>query len=124
MNELYWITRFDGINILLGILMFLSIIGFVIFISGFLICNCKVDNNFTKTHFKCLLTFSILTTFFSTTFILTPTKQDMFMIYGVGGIIDYIKSNDTTKQLPDKCIDALNIFLEDYIDSNNNSNNE
>lgn len=120
MNELYWLTRLNGINVLLGTLMFLSIIGFVIFIGGFLVCNCKVGNNFTKNHFKCLIAFSILTTFFSLTFILTPTKQDMFMIYGVGGAIDYIKSNDTAKQLPDKCIDALDKFIDEYVNEANN----
>ena len=36
-----------------------------------------------------------------------PTTNQALLIYGVGGTIDYIKSNDTAKQLPDKCIKAL-----------------
>ena len=34
------------------------------------------------------------------------------MIWGVGGTIDYVKSNDTAKQLPDKCIKALDEWVE------------
>ena len=33
------------------------------------------------------------------------------MIYGVGDTIDYVKSNNTAKQLPDKCIEALDKWV-------------
>ena len=39
--------------------------------------------------------------------IFIPTTNEALMIWGVGGTIDYVKSNDTAKQLPDKCIEAL-----------------
>ena len=35
------------------------------------------------------------------------------MIYGLGGTLDYIKSNEVAKQLPDKCIIALDKYLEE-----------
>ena len=41
-----------------------------------------------------------------------PTTKQALIIYGVGGTIDYIKSNDTAKQLPDKAIIALDKYLE------------
>lgn len=41
-----------------------------------------------------------------------PSRNAMFMIYGIGSTIDYIKSNDTAKQLPDKAIQALDKWLE------------
>jgi hypothetical protein len=44
--------------------------------------------------------------------VLIPTSKDMMMIYGVGGTIDYIKSNDTAKQLPDKVVSALDKYLD------------
>ena len=44
--------------------------------------------------------------------IFIPTKNEALLIYGVGGTIDYIKSNDTAKQLPDKCIKALDKWVE------------
>lgn len=52
--------------------------------------------------------------FFASVFmnIFIPTTNEALLIYGVGGTIDYIKSNDTAKQLPDKCIKALDKWVE------------
>lgn len=44
----------------------------------------------------------------------------MYMIYGVGGTIDYLKDNETAKQLPDKVI----VALDKYIDSLNEDKEE
>jgi hypothetical protein len=44
--------------------------------------------------------------------IFTPTSQQALAIYGVGGTVDYIKSNDTAKQLPDKVVNALDKYLD------------
>jgi hypothetical protein len=41
-----------------------------------------------------------------------PSKKDMLLIYGVGTALDYIQENETAKQLPDKCIEALNVWVE------------
>lgn len=43
--------------------------------------------------------------------IFVPSEKDLYVIYGVGGTIDYIKSNDTAKQLPDKVINALDAWI-------------
>ena len=44
--------------------------------------------------------------------IFIPTTNEALLIYGVGGTIDYIKSNNTAKQLPDKCVKALDKYLD------------
>ena len=44
--------------------------------------------------------------------VVTPTKEEAYFIYGVGSTIDYIQSNPKAKQLPDKCIDALNRWVD------------
>ena len=41
-----------------------------------------------------------------------PTTNEALMVYGIGGTIDYIKSNETAKQLPDKCIKALDKWVD------------
>ena len=41
----------------------------------------------------------------------TDTNEAL-MIYCVGGTIDYVKSNETAKQLPDKCIKALDKWAD------------
>ena len=34
------------------------------------------------------------------------------LIFGVGSTIDYIKSNETIQEIPDKCINALDAWVE------------
>lgn len=41
-----------------------------------------------------------------------PTTKEALVIYGVGSTIDYLKSNDKAKQLPDKVVDAIDAYLE------------
>lgn len=36
----------------------------------------------------------------------------MYKIIGIGTTIDHIKDNEVVKQLPDKCIEALDQWVE------------
>lgn len=38
----------------------------------------------------------------------------MYIIYGVGSVVDYLQENEEAKQLPDKTIKALNTFADKY----------
>lgn len=42
-----------------------------------------------------------------------PSTKEMYAIYGIGGIIDYVKGNEKAKHLPDKVIDALDKYLDE-----------
>ena len=124
MNELYWITRLDAIcNFLTTIAGVSSVISVVIgafamynrfeaddYVEGDKYYNCYMQ------RFKIFLKYfkrSILVIIVSCVInVFIPTKNDALLIYGVGGTIDYIKSNDTAKQLPDKCIKALDKWVE------------
>ena len=46
--------------------------------------------------------------------VFTPTTKQALLIYGVGGTIDYIQANPTAKQLPDKCINALDKWVDTW----------
>lgn len=35
-----------------------------------------------------------------------PSEKKLYTIYGIGSTIDYIKSNDKAKQIPDKAINS------------------
>ena len=52
--------------------------------------------------------------------VFTPSTKDLYAIYGIGGVIDYVQSNETAKQLPDKAIEAL----DKWIDETNKENND
>ncbi len=48
-----------------------------------------------------------------------PTTKEMYLIYGVGGTIDYLKESETAKQLPDKVVMALDKWVDSQIKDKN-----
>jgi hypothetical protein len=112
MNELYWVTRLDGIH---------DICIALIVICGFLTCGLIIgffanksdgNNDAVNTCKKWLITniIVLISAIIIKTF--TPTTKEALLIYGVGGAVDYIESNETVKQLPDKAIQALDKYLD------------
>lgn len=119
MNQLYWLTRVGNINAFFFVLFIVSIIVFVIYAVISLIVYID-DREEGTTAFKKLKIAIISTIVTGTICCFIPTTKEMFMIYGVGGTIDYLKSNDTAKQIPDKCINALDKFIDEYVNDDNN----
>lgn len=113
MNEIYWITRLDAIETLLkGILCGVLIVGIIIFVISLV----ESDSDIFKRWAKRLwipFAVSILCLIF------VPTTNEALMIYGIGGIVDHVKGNDKAKQIPDKCIEALNEWIEQHVDNEN-----
>ena len=72
---------------------------------------------------KCSIICIITTLFTGITSIFVPTSKDAMLIFGVGGTIDYIKSNETIKQIPDKCINALDAWVESLTEKESNDEN-
>lgn len=115
MNEIYWITRLGALNDFFGIcsLVFgLLTLGSGIWF-GMMATDSYSDEKTIKKSKKIFIKTCIifLITLLGVTF--TPTKKDCLAIYGLGGTIDYVKSNDKAKKLPDKVIDALDMYLEE-----------
>ena len=137
MEELYWITRLGALNFLFNVIIFVSLVAIIILAVELFVIKTTSDNeddkklelqvitgkvhnenmsyNFVKKQFiRAFIVFvvSIICNVF------IPTKNEALMIYGVGGTIDYIKSNDTAKQLPDKCIKALDKWADNINEEN------
>ena len=137
MEELYWITRLGALNFLFNAIIFVSLVAIIILAVELLVIKTTPDNeddknlelqvitgkvhnenmsyNFVKKQFiRVFIVFvvSIVCNVF------IPTKNEALMIYGVGGTIDYIKSNETAKQLPDKCIKALDKWADNINEEN------
>ena len=117
MNEIYWITRCDSIHTIGIITTIVSLVLFIIFCiasiskdeyTGEDICSENQKRKLRKGARYLIFTFIVGLLIW--TFI--PTERDAFLIYGVGGTIDYIKNNPTAKQLPDKCINALDKWAD------------
>lgn len=132
MEELYWITRLDGINVFLTILTILSTIAIIILI----ISNCVFTFNKDDFEFEKIIikkfnrTIPFIWIVIMSLYIFIPTSKEAYIIWGIGGTIDYIKSNETVKQIPDKCVKAIDILLDKYLTeeseskNTNNSNNQ
>lgn len=131
MNELYWITRLDAICCILICISILS--SFVLLASCYLALCSRGDaetykeysgcwNKYMRGYKKwmrnakrCAVVFCV--SIFINIFI--PTTNEALLIYGLGGTIDYIKSNGTAKQLPDKCVKALDKYLDNLTKDEN-----
>ena len=124
MNEIYWITRLDAICNFLTTIAVLSIlisVDLAVFAmhNRFEADECLEGGEYYNCHMQ---RFKIFFNYFKRSIIVTlvlfviktfiPTKNDALLIYGVGGTIDYIKSNSTAKQLPDKCVKALDKWVD------------
>lgn len=60
----------------------------------------------------CIAT-SVVSTLFN---ILTPTTKDAMLIYGVGTTVDFLQENENVQQLPDKCVKALNDWVDSLVE--------
>lgn len=68
----------------------------------------RTDKCFKITK-KLLISFACV----STVSVFIPSKRDMYMILGIGGTLDYLQSSETAKQLPEKCLKALDLWVTD-----------
>ena len=118
MNELYWITRCDGICTVAIVFLVLSAIALSLALLGYFVGEDEKDKKITKKVFKIsipIFTVSMLLVVF------VPTTKEALLIYGVGGTMDYVKSNPTAKKLPDKCINALDKWVDSFYSEKNDS---
>ena len=119
MIDIYWITRFDSIHYL-GIVMFwISLMLFAILwitsittddYTGEDLCTEKQKYRLRKGANYSIVTFIIGLILW----VFIPTKEEAFLIYGVGSTIDYIKQNPTAQKLPDKCVNALDKWVDSW----------
>lgn len=137
MNEMYWITRLDGIKCLIVIVLVFSTIVLAI---GFALYGSKKDymygllkNGYTEESPNVkqqefwakksihIMSVSAIFLFVSIPLqIFVPNTKEAFLIYGIGTTVDYLKSNEKVTNLPDKCIDALDSWIESLNENDKN----
>lgn len=114
MSEIYWITRFDPINNCAMAFLIISAIVSVLGTIGLFICIAENDTE-SLPIVKKILKISVPTLIVCLIIkIFVPTTKAALLIYGVGGTVDYIKANPTAKQLPDKCVNALDKWVDSW----------
>ena len=117
MSEIYWIT-------VLGNLQTVAFITFAIATGIAILCACiliaviaiydadEIDTITERKIKKITVSSSIVGFIMLMVAIFIPSKQDMYLIYGAGNVIDYCQDNPKVKELPDKAVEALNIWLD------------
>jgi hypothetical protein len=117
MLELYLISVCDSLNILSIILS--STCGLLCGIFGILYCCSYESSNYgdeevntlakkvIKYAFPGFIVFTLLAVF-------VPSKSEALEIIGIGTIVDYVQSNNTLQQIPDKCINALDLYISEF----------
>lgn len=118
MNEFYWMTVIGNLSTVLTTIWIIALIAIVIMLLVLLVSEGDVieDEDDKHTFLKWLKRLFVCSVIALMASVFIPSTKEMILIYGVGGTIDYIKTNDTAKQLPDKCIKALDCFVDKYID--------
>ena len=113
MIEFYLMAIAGNLSTIAYILFFISLFALIVLT----IMYCTYDEydeekeNTVSVIKKVFICF-VLSCIFS---IFVPSSDQLVKIYGIGGTIDYIKSNETAKQLPDKCIKALDLYINSQL---------
>ena len=123
MKFIYLINVIDKIHILLiialwifGVFALIYAIGVLTQLDAYNMYDTSKNESGVK-HYKGKMwkfIWSFLFTFLLFSFI--PSKQTMYEIFGIGTVIDYVQSNDNVKKIPDKCIEAVNLWLDEKME--------
>ena len=113
---MYWLTRLDSIIGLFGVITLVCVIATV---AGAVLWFLNQNDDMTTDEEKVVRIGKrmtkwgwIISLVIGVALVFIPSTKQAYVIYGVGGTIDYIKSNDKAMKLPDKVVDALDKWLE------------
>ena len=121
MSELYWLYVLGNLNGFCRLLIVLSIIAFVVCVIFYIVPQ---DEDFgfplAKKYIVKFIRFTLLPILIISTIGNTfiPDTKTLYVIYGVGGTLDYLKENKTAKQIPDKAILVLDKYLNEKLEDN------
>ena len=113
MEQLYWITRFDGLHMVFDTILISSGMLGGILILILVIVNTDLEESYFDSIVKYLKIFVVTFIITLTVKAFVPSTKEALMIFGVGSTIEYLKNNEKAMELPDKCIDALDAWVEE-----------
>lgn len=123
MSDLYWISVIGNIGEAICAILFICVILFlgvglwtVLEYSDhpFMSDKEKEEKQQARAGAKRFLKkTAIVGVIFAAASIFFPSTKQLYAIYGIGGAIDYVKSNEKARQLPDKVVTALDKWLEE-----------
>lgn len=118
MITLYWITVLGNISAFAPVTFSLfAVFLFFLYLDGFV--RDATKSNKKKTFKLCYI--GIVTSL--ALCVLVPSKNELYAIYRVGSVIDYVKNSKEVQKLPDNAVKALNIRLENVNKEKKDSTN-
>lgn len=117
MNEIYWITILSNLRTA-ALIIFAIVAGVTILCVCILIGTMgtydadEIDTIMGRKVKKITISSLIVGFIMLMITIFIPSKQDMYLIYGAGNVIDYCQDNPKVKELPDTAVEALNTWLD------------
>ena len=124
MLEVYLITRLTALN---GFFFAVAMITGIIAVVGAIVYGVNsIDdyryNEGSQATLKKWIRNCTITCIASTLFnIFTPTTKDAMIIYGIGTTVDFLQENENVQQLPDKCVKALNDWVDSLVEDDADS---
>jgi len=117
MKNLYWFSVLDGFKCVSITAMIILIVTVVVLLITYIVMVAENENDSIRTKIG-KMTFKMFAALCVTSLfvIFVPSKEDMYVIYGVGKTLDYLKENPDAKNLPDKTVEFLNVVMDEYID--------
>ena len=124
----YLLMMLDSVNVLFNIIAALSGACLIMFTILTIVGACedpeKWDSfsNRAKIIFKKVLNIS-LWVFIPSLFLVLflPNSKQAAIIYTAGSTIEYIQNNEKIQELPDKTVDCLNKFIDEYLNEDESS---
>lgn len=118
MSTLYWINVLGSLNDVCMIIFEISVLFGITFFLVTIFHKDDIKEDLSKVGYKRFVkvrnTNYIVLIISTLVLVFLPTKNQLYIIYGVGGTIDYLKDNPTAKELPDKCIKALDTWVDNF----------
>ena len=121
MSALYWITVIGSFNSILLVLIIFGAVSLIMWVISSANIKFYDDDNRYEDEKRVWLEIkkfskplSIVGIFSLFLICFVPTTKEALLIYGVGETLDYLKSNKTAKEIPDKAIIALDKYLDSF----------
>lgn len=116
MSTLYWINVLGNFYELCMIIFVISALLGIILLLAAIFYEGDIKEDLSKVGYKKFVkvinTNCIVFIISTLALVFLPTRNQLYIICGVGGTIDYLKENPTAKELPDKCIKALDTWVD------------
>jgi hypothetical protein len=116
MSTLYWINVLGNLNDVCMIIFVISALLGITFFLATIFHEGDIKEDLSKVGYKRFVkvrnTNCIVFIISTLLLVFLPTRNQLYIICGVGGTLDYLKENPTAKELPDKCIKALDTWVD------------